>query len=79
MDCMEDCTEGAEECQDGGSSVMVVSEGPLGRGADLFARALSLDVLVLRVWMGDDFGDGVESRSGCSSGLTCGKSEFYQC
>lgn len=72
MLCMEDWTDCPELCQLGGSSVMVVREGALGRGADLPARLLSppLVELDLRGWMGELFGDGVERRSGCSSGLT---------
>lgn len=42
IDCIDDCTDGAELCQDGGSSVMVVSDGALGRGTFLPPRGLSL-------------------------------------
>lgn len=74
IDCMEDCTEGAEECQLGGSSVIVVSDGADGRGADFPPRlALSpppdpeLDFLGCT---GEHLGDGVDNLSGCSSGRT---------
>lgn len=71
---MEDCTEGAEECQLGGSSVMVVSEGADGLGADFPPRLpLSLPPefeLDLRGCTGELFGDGVDSLSGYSSGRT---------
>lgn len=71
IDCIEDWTEGADECQDGGSSVIVVRDGPLGRGADLPAREdLSQEAVDLRGCIGEDFGEGVDRRSGCSNGLT---------
>lgn len=72
MDCIEDCTEDAELCQLGGSSVMVVRDGALGRGADLFRLDLSLLVVALDFLgcTGEHFGEGVDSRSGCSSGRT---------
>lgn len=74
MDCMEDCTEGADECQLGGSSVIVVSEGAEGRGADLLPRPdLSPPPdpeLDFRGCTGELFGDGVDSLSGCSRGRT---------
>lgn len=71
MDCMEDWADWPELCQLG-SSVMVVSEGAHERGADLFRELLSPAELDLRVCTGEHFGDGVDSRSGCSSGRTCG-------
>lgn len=72
---MDDCTEWLELCQLEGSSVIVVSDGPEGRGADLLVR---LDLsppfepeLDFRGWIGELFGDGVDKRSGCSIGCTC--------
>lgn len=75
IDCIEDCTEGAELCQLG-SSVMVVREG--AEGLDGAFLLLLVDLSPLPEWIevdflgctGDDFGDGVDNRSGCSSGRT---------
>lgn len=72
IDCIDDCTDGAELCQLGGSSVMVVNEGAEGLGADLLFLVLSpllfepdVDFLAC---IGEPFGEGVERRSGCSKG-----------